>query len=319
MVLSDLEENVKRISRETLELLEKTNTPALPCYYSKAFADLVKKCDKEIAEEISKRAEQLEILTVNKSLEESIYFAHSSLREYSETTIKLREIMSSQGATLDLATLESDQLVPVSIVDELRAQYIGLTSEIKKAESTILKLENDLEKIEMNSFVDPLTRLRTSTFLRRHLEQILEAGHNRNLDLWIAMFTIDNYEQLKDHFGYVVMEKVLLFMAKSLQATIRSDNRIYRYDEKKQGYESIFCVVFNRMDKQGAYVASGRVRSRVEASKLVYADQVVNVTISAAIVPHRAADTVDLLCRRAENTLDLLPKLGTNAIHVIED
>ncbi|MDR0747581.1 MAG: GGDEF domain-containing protein [Helicobacteraceae bacterium] len=318
MVLSDLEENIKRIARETLDLLEKTNTPALPCYYSKAFADLVKRCDKEVAEEISKRAEQLEILTINKSLEESIYFAHSSLREYSETTTKLREIVSNQSATLDLATLESDQLVPVSIVDELRAQYIGLTSEIKKAESTILKLENDLEKIEMNSFVDPLTRLRTSTFLKRHLEQILEVGHNRNLDLWIAMFAIDGYDELKDQFGYVVMEKVLLFMAKSLQATIRSDNRIYRYNDN-QNHESIFCVVFNRMDKQGAYVASGRVRSRVEASKLVYADQVINVTISAVIVPHRAADTVDLLCRRAESALGLLPKLGTNAIHVIED
>ena len=183
---------------------------------------------------------------------------------------------------------------------------------------TIVKLESDLEKIEMDSFVDPLTRLRTQTLLRRQLAQILEFGQNRNLDLWVTLVAIDDYETLKETCGYEVMEKVILFVSKSLQGTLRIDNKVYRYNEKP-AYEGVFCVVFNRMDKQGAYMAAGRVRARVEASKLVYATKLINVTLSAVLVPHVAEDTVESILNRAEAALARIADREANSIYVIED
>jgi PleD family two-component response regulator len=107
-------------------------------------------------------------------------------------------------------------------------------------------------------------------------------------------------------------------LSKSLQGTIRSDNKIYRYNEK-HNMEGVFCVVFNRMDRQGAYLAAGRVRGRVEASKLVYAEKVIGVTLSAVIVPHKAGDSYQLLCTRAEKALESIELKDKNSIYVIED
>jgi diguanylate cyclase (GGDEF)-like protein len=318
MATIELDKIAKDISREALSLLAKTDVPALPPYYAKAFSDVARKYGDEIESELNKRLVSLDATTYGKYLEESFIFARKTLKEYSGSASRLKEIADGREAAFDLNKLESENVISEGILGDLKSYFSDLTCEVKKAEETIGKLESDLNKIEAESFVDPLTRLRTPMLLKRQLEQILESGFNRNLDLWVSLFTIDDYYRLKDEYGYVVMEKVLLFIAKSLQGTIRSENKIYRYNESPKN-ESVFCVVFNRMDKQNAYLAAGRVRVRVEASKLVYNEKVIAVTISAALAPHRIADTVESISFRAEAGLLATIANKKNAICVFDD
>ncbi|GHV05291.1 hypothetical protein AGMMS50229_08130 [Campylobacterota bacterium] len=316
MPTSNIETLVKEIAAESMRVLDKTGTPPLPCYYVQAFTDVVMRYSPDEQRAIDKLIKENETMPTN-NVAESLDFARETLQEYSETATKIKEMVLSD-TVLDLTKLNQETYVSATILEELRAHYSSLSVEIKKAEMTIVKLESDLEKIEMDSFVDPLTRLRSPMLLKRQLAQILEFGQNRNLDLWVTLITIDDYEKLKETYGYVVMEKVILFIAKSLQGTIRSDNKVYRYNDRP-AWEGVFCVVFNRMDKQGAYMAAGRARSRVEASKLVYAGKLINVTLSAAVVPHLAADTVETIMNRAESALERIAEREANSVYVIED
>lgn len=314
MVPSEANLLISELCKEALALLEKTATPALPPYYAKAFMEVAASRDGEAIAEVMARLGRIDASAKQeKSLEESVALARSTIHEYTSSTTRLKNIASDQGAILDLKNLESDTLIPLSILEELRQNYSSLSDEIKKAEMTILKLEDDLEKTELETFIDPLTRLRTPVLLKRQLEQILEAGQDKNLDLWLSLVNIDDYERLKSEYGYVVMEKVLLFMAKSLQNTIRAENRIYRYGE------SLFGVVFNRMDKAGVHAAAERVRHRVEVSKLVYSEKVINVTISIVIVPHQEGDTPESFRLRVEKALDSLAGQPGNGVHIIEE
>ncbi|MDR2639648.1 MAG: GGDEF domain-containing protein [Helicobacteraceae bacterium] len=318
MAALEADKITKEISREAIRLLEKTDTPALPSYYAKAFSDIARKYGSEVEEELNKRYVHRDTTPYDKYLEESFVVARETLREYSGSASRLKEIAEDQESVLDLTALKADDSISASIFDELKSYIYDLSAEAKKAEETIVRLEGDLNKIETNSFVDPLTHLRTPSLLKRQLEQVLPIGHNRNLDLWLGLFAIDDYDRLKEEYGYLVMEKTLLFIAKSLQGTIRSDNRIYRYNENPQN-ESLFCVVFNRMDKQGAYLAASRVRTRVEASKLVYNEKIISVTISVALAPHRAADAPSTICDRVEKALARALSQSKNAISAFED
>lgn len=314
MVPSEANLLIKELCKEALALLEKTATPPLPPYYAKAFMEVAGAREGEAIGEVMARLGRIDaVAKQEKSLEDSVALARSTIHEYTSSTSRLKNIASDQEAILDLKKLESEALIPLSILEELRQNYSSLSDEIKKAEMTILKLEDDLEKVELETFVDPLTRLRTPVLLKRQLEQILEAGQDKNLDLWLALVSIDDYEKLKDEYGYVVMEKVLLFMAKSLQNTIRTENRIYRYNEPT------FAVVFNRMDKPGVHAAAERVRHRVEVSKLVYSEKVINVTISVVIVSHHAGDVPEGIRARAEKALDSLAGQPGNAVHIMEE
>ncbi|MDR1451965.1 MAG: GGDEF domain-containing protein [Helicobacteraceae bacterium] len=318
MAILEADKITREISREALRLLEKTDTPPMPAYYARAFSDAARKYGSKVEEELNKRYSNRDVAPYEKYLEESFVVARETLREYSGSASRLKEIAEDQESVLDLCGLEAEDAVSPLILEELKTYAADLNAEAKKAEDAILRLEDSLAKIETESFIDPLTRLRTQNLLKRQLDQIIQSGYNRNLDLWLTLFTIDGYESLKEEHGYVVMEKILLFIVKCLLGTIRSDNRIYRYNEKPEN-ESVFCVVFNRMDRQGAYIASGRVRTRVEASKLVYNEKIINVTVSAALAPHRVGDSVDALCARAESVLAKTLSRNKNAISVFED
>ncbi|MDR2904586.1 MAG: GGDEF domain-containing protein [Helicobacteraceae bacterium] len=316
--MSDLNKLACEISREAIAILERTKTPPFPTYYAKAFLDVAARHGDDVLREIEQKNIRYHNAILDKNLEESLDFARGALQDYNETTERLREITYEQDRViLDLKKIEASDTVPASIIDEFRAHYASLTDEVHKAEETIKTLEVNLQRLETDSFIDPLTHLRTLALYRRQLDQILQVGRNRNLDLWVALVTIDDYDALKDRYGYTVMEKVLLFVAKSLQGTIRSDNAIYRYKESPRD-EGVFCVVFNRNDKTGVYNAVSRARARVEASKLIYADNVILITISAVIVPHRAEDNVDTISARAEDALAKYVNNTRNSVHIAD-
>ena len=309
MVPSEANILINEISKEAFALLEKTSTPALPPYYAKAFMEVAASKESEAVAEVMARLGRIDAtMRQEKSLEESVGLARSTIHEYATSTTRLKNIASDQGAILDLKELEKDAIVPLAVVEELRQNYSVLSNEIKKAEMTILKLEDDLDKVEMDTFVDPLTRLRMPVLLDRQLEQIFEAGKTRDLDCWLILVAIDQFEEFKEEHGYVVMEKVLLFMSKSLQNTIRSENRIYRYGEPT------FAVVFNRLDRDAVHAAMERVRHRVEVSKLVYSEKVINITITAAGIAHKAGDTPGVLRAKAEKALARMPQSNSITI-----
>jgi diguanylate cyclase (GGDEF)-like protein len=301
----------KDISREALAALEKTDTPALPPYYAMAFSDAARKRG---SNEQSERYLRLDDESMREHrLEESFLFARKALNEYANSVGRLK----NRENALDLSKLEADEISAV-FADEIKSYVDAVARETRKAEASIGALEGELGVIEAQSFVDPLTRLRTPAILKYQLERILQIGLNRDLDLWIALFAIDDYAQIKEEYGYMVAEKILLFTAKSLLGTLRSDNRVYRYNEDWQN-ESVFCAVFNRADKQGALLATERVRSRIEASKLVYNEKIISVTVSAALSPHRAGDDEKTIRDRAEKTLSKALSQGKNAIIVYEN
>ncbi|MDR2034556.1 MAG: diguanylate cyclase [Helicobacteraceae bacterium] len=317
MATIELDKIARDISREALELLDRTATPALPLYYAKAFSDVAEKYGAQIERELNDRYLNPDS-AAHKSLELSLELARDTLLEYSTSALRFKDIANERESALDLKKLESDAAIPAAILEEIKLHFGELNGEVKKAEETIVRLESDLNKVEVDSYVDSLTRLRTPMLLKRQLGQILEVGLNRNLDLWIALAAIDNYHDLKEKYGYVVTDKILLFIAKSLQGSIRSDNRIYRYNENSK-HENVFCVVFNRSDQEQARLAIKRVQSRVETSKLVYQDKIIDVTIGAALIAHRAADTAESICARAEATLRKALKQEKNAVLILEN
>lgn len=315
MITVELDKLAKDVSSEAFNALEKTGTPPLPPYYAKAFSDAMRRYAPEEQSELSKRCSLIDEAAAREiRLEESFVFARKTLNEYSNSVSRLKE----QERAFDLSALETDDFVSASILDEMKSYINAVVSETRKAENAIGALESELDVIETRSFVDPLTRLRTRAALKYQLERILQAGCDRDLDLWTALVAIDDYDRLKEELGYVVMEKILLFTAKSLTGMLRSDNRVYRYGEGQEN-EGAFCVVFNRVDRQEAYFAVKRVSARVESSRLVYKDKVINVTLSAALSPHRAADDWETIRDRAEKTLAKSLSQSKNAVSVFED
>lgn len=312
MTQTDTNQLIKELSNEALKTLDKTATPPLPPYYAKAFLESTALRDNETISEVMARLGKIDLAAkYEESLEESVALARNSLFEYSTSTNRLKNIASDSSAILHLESLSPDMPALSTTIEELKRNYALLNDEIKKAELTIMRLEEDLEKAELETFIDPLTRLRTRVLLDRQLEQIFANKEDGKEDLWVSLINIDNYDNLKDEYGYAVMEKIILFMTKSLQNTVRTENKIYRYSE------SGFAVVFNRMEKEGVLSATERIRQRVEVSKLVYAEKIISITITIAITPSKAGDTREIIKARVQKAIDSLKMDLGNTVKIV--
>lgn len=312
MVPNDTNEIIKEISKEALAILEKTSTPALPPYYAKAFLEVTAQKSNEVVAEVMARLGKIDFSSKHEeNLEESVALARNSLLEYSTSTNRLKNIASDNGAILNLENISPDAPTLDKTLEDLKRNHALLNDEIKKAEVTILKLEEDLEKAELETFIDPLTRLRTRVLLDKQLDMIFSGKENDKDDMWLGIVEIDHYDRLSSEYGYAVMEKIVLFMSKSLQNTVRSENRIYRSDENR------FTIVFNRMEKDAVVAAAERIRQRVEVSKLVYAEKIIGVTISMVLTSCNKDDTATSIKDRALSAINELKIESKNTIKVV--
>lgn len=312
MLVNDTNQIIKEISKEALEALDKTATPALPPYYAKAFLEVTAQKENSVVNDVMTRLGKIDLVKKNEdTLEESVAIARNSLLEYSTSTNRLKHIASDNSALLNLENLSPEVPALGKTLEELKRNYTLLNDEIRKAEVTIMKLEEDLEKAELETFIDPLTRLRTRVLLDKQLDAIFAGKENGKEDMWLALVEIDNYDNLSAEHGYAVMEKIVLFMAKSLQNTIRSENRIYR------AHENCFAIVFNRMEKDAVVAAAERIRQRVEVSKLVYAEKIISITVTMVLSSSKKDDTTRSIKQRVYAALDDLKTELGNTIKIV--
>lgn len=300
---------VDQICKEALARLEKTGTPPFPAYFAKAFRDVAESRSDEYAAEVRAQLATMETEErTSRVLDETVNLARNSISAYSDSTTKVKEIAGEQEAILDLDGLEASGGDGVKILKEVKACQESLSSELRVAEAKIADLEKVLAKSESDAFIDPLTKLMTEPMLDHQLESILKVGDDRDLDLYVMEVEVDDFEAVKEEFGYVVGEKILIFLSKSLQNSIRSENRIYRKGA------STFIVVLNRSDHQEAVMVAGRVKQRVEASKLVYAEKIINITVSVGLARHRAGDDGAALKERASQLLQTASRQGGSTV-----
>lgn len=100
---------------------------------------------------------------------------------------------------------------------------------------------------------------------------------------WLALFDVDHFKRINDHFGHLYGDEVLLLLARLTRGCFRGEDRCFRYGGEE------FAVLLARNDEEGARIALERLRQRVE--QYVF-PQVGKVTISigaASLVPGTAA------------------------------
>ena len=316
MTKEELYRVVETISTRALEKLKATQTPPYPAYYRQAFMDAANDISDEQFQEIfaqQKRSE--ESVQLQELLDETTQVAKESINEYTTSTHNVKAIASEQKNILDLATVKPEEgsTEVADILSDLMGCHSNLEREVKRAETRIAELELELEKAEMAASRDPVTRLPNAKMLDHHLTRILEVGEARNLDLFVLYVGINDFDAVNDQFGYVVGEKVLIFLAKTLQNSLRAENRVFKYDQ------NIFTVVLNRSDREEAEAVANRIKQRVEVSKLIYSEKIINITVSIGVVPHKEGDTLQTIKERSLKTLEAAQADGQGNVVIAEE
>jgi diguanylate cyclase (GGDEF)-like protein len=145
----------------------------------------------------------------------------------------------------------------------------------------------------------------------KDLETILDFGKDKNLDLSLIIFDLDDFKHINDTYGHIAGDKTLIYVAKVLKNSLRNEVKAYRFGGEE------FVIVLNRIDIQEAKKIANRILKTISDSKLIYKNNTIKITMSGGITTHKAKDTIESIIERADKALYKAKDNGKNRVEII--
>jgi diguanylate cyclase (GGDEF)-like protein len=157
---------------------------------------------------------------------------------------------------------------------------------------------------------DPLTGL----FNRWHMIDLAEkelARYQRSQHpIGLLLLDIDHFKSINDSHGHEVGDKVLVAVANTIKADLRSQDLIARWGGEE------FLVLLPDTDLEQARASAERIRQALMQKRWSFGDQSVAVTISVGVSEFQEDDGLQSAINRADRALYSSKDNGRNRVEV---
>lgn len=146
------------------------------------------------------------------------------------------------------------------------------TLELQIALRELSEKNRELEKL---SAIDPLTGLMNRRYFDERIVAECRRSKREQSNLGIAMLDIDHFKNINDNYGHLCGDYCLKIFASTLQEVIkRPSDIICRYGGEE------FVLILPNTDQDGLIMLLERVRKEVEAKKIIFEGQELQMTVS---------------------------------------
>ena len=303
---------IEKIGNETFAKLKNLQIPPYPKYYHDTFMDILTDSSNKDILELSKKYNYLfSINDVDPILQDSCFhITKESVLEFENSNTNLKNISNENIIDIDKIKKEPDNVDTKKILLSFDSFQRQITKELGNADKTINRLKLEIEKLERESNIDPLTKTYNRRVLIKDLGDILDIGKDRNLDMQLVMFDADDFKNINDTFGHIAGDKTLIYITKLIQNSVRKGIRIYRYGGEE------FIIILNHTEEEDGIKVAQRIVKNADESKLLYKGNTIHMTLSAGISKHIKGDTAELIIDRADNALYIAKKAGKNCYKI---
>lgn len=228
---------------------------------------------------------------------------------YGKTLEMFDESCHSAGSLGDVyglmkSVLEETRRMKAS-VDEIQKDFALKSAEMEQ-------LREELEHARQMASIDALTGLvNRGAFFDALEEKIGHIESVENTPLCVVMFDIDHFKRINDNFGHLVGDKVIRFVAKTLQQSIKGLDTAARYGGEE------FALLLPETAAKGAVILCNRIRKRISETNLVRTGTRIplgQITVSAGVAEYRPGEDMMELLRRADEALYRSKRQGRNQV-----
>ncbi len=307
-------EKINVLGESSFKRLQELNVPPYPKYYHDAFVDELLKCDDLSLIALSKKYAHLFSHGENEKLEEtSLELAKASLKEFEKSNSNLKKL--SDKNVIDISTIKSDydRINTDAIINSFNNFQTEILEELENADETIKKLKIEIERLEKESHIDPLTKTYNRKVFNKDIKEIIDAVEGKgSVDLNLVIFDADDFKNINDTYGHSAGDKTLIFLTKLIKNSLRNGTKIYRYGGEE------FIIILNRVTLEDTCKTVQRILDAISSSKLLYKGHEINLTLSAGIGQYKQNDTSQTLLEKADKALYDAKKSGKNCFKVAE-
>ncbi len=303
-----ISEIVLNIGDATFTKLKQLNIPPYPKYYHDTFVELMQKESNEELLEISKKHSYLfSNAQQDAQVSETCFgLVKKGLEEFVKTSDNLRFISDETAINIDAIKKDYSSIDTNQVIQAFDHFQSKILEELHVADDTIAKLKLEVERLERESNIDPLTKAHNRRVLIKDLEEVLHFGKEKDIDMHLVMFDADDFKKINDSFGHIAGDKTLIFLTKLIQNSLRRGTRIYRYGGEE------FVVILNRMSHEEAQKVVERIIKETCESKLLYKNHDIHLTLSAGLCSHRRNMSSEELLDKADKALYEAKNSGKN-------
>jgi diguanylate cyclase (GGDEF)-like protein len=165
-------------------------------------------------------------------------------------------------------------------------------------------------RIEHLAHHDPLTDLPNRWLFKDRLDQALRLAHRHQGMVAMHCVDVDHFKAINDRYGHVTGDKVLIAVAKRMQACLRESDTLARLGGDE------FAIVQTGLTDSGAVHLADRLLAAFQVP--LHADgHELKITVSIGIALYPAhATTAEALHRAADTALYGAKAAGRNRCHV---
>ncbi len=239
-----------------------------------------------------------------------IDIAKESLDSFKESNANLKNITKTHTIEIENIVENTKEINIPEFKNRIEAFQSDLMEELHRANELIRTLENEIEELQKQSNIDPLTKLYNRKALEVDAKELLKHSNERNLNIAALMIDADDFKKVNDTFGHLAGDKVLILLAKLFKYSIREYDRAYRYGGEE------FFIIFNRADRDAAQKVAERIMKTVRENKLIYKGKIIRITLSMGLTSHQKGDTLESLIERADAAVYQAKNEGKNRLVV---
>ncbi|MDD3343168.1 MAG: GGDEF domain-containing protein [Sulfurospirillaceae bacterium] len=307
-----ISEAIFELAQETFEKLKQLNIPPYPKYYHDIFMEQLQSCADSELLDLSKKHGYLFSNTQHEEMISETCFGlvKKGLDEFVKTNDNLKIISDETAINIDSIKKDHSSVDTHQVIQAFDNFQGQIFKELQNADETIAKLKLEVERLERESNIDPLTKAHNRRVLVKDLEEILSVGQNKTIDMHLVMFDADDFKKINDSFGHIAGDKTLIFLSKLIQNSLRRGTRIYRYGGEE------FVVLLNRTSYDEALNIVDRVIKETCESKLLYKGHDIHLTLSAGLCSHKEGMSAEELLDRADKALYEAKHSGKNCYRI---
>lgn len=167
------------------------------------------------------------------------------------------------------------------------------------------------EELKQQTFVDDLTGLYNSRFLKFAITNAIMKCRSPNQCFSILFIDVDHFKQVNDKYGHVIGSEFLVALGKTIKNAVRAIDPAFRYGGDE------FVVILHNTDTEGARFIAERIRKNIERRVYVIKGQRLQTTVSIGIAtyPIHAAERETLL-RLADEAMYSAKRTTRNCVHL---
>lgn len=183
---------------------------------------------------------------------------------------------------------------------------------VEHAELTLLNLEK-FEEIKQVTFIDELTGLYNSRYLKYALATAIQKSNQSQKPFSVLFIDVDHFKLVNTSHGHLVGSDFLVAIGKSIKNTVRDTDPVFRYGGDE------FIVILPDLEEVGAQLIAERIRKGIERRVFAIRGEKLKTTVSIglALYPHHAKDQ-DTLVRMADLAMYSAKERSRNSVFIYE-